>query len=178
MTSMFTRKDRVGNVYLFSPDRHTLAEFSDFADATAVSDDFRTVTTWELDRKEGVSFGRGNSENPDRAEAYFYFDAQNTTPAAIAGSYRLVILNAANEVVAVVDRGRLEEVRKGDPSTDTRGDWGKPMKYRSIRGGVGEVLGGQGHKVALQIETDSGTETFSTSDSELVAEGYGGRLQT
>ena len=175
---MYVRTDGRGNRFLFSEDRHDLSEFSDFGDASIHSEDFRTVSTWTLDREEGVAFGRGSSSNPDSAEAYFYLDAQNTTPAQITGGrYRLVVLNAANEVIAVLDRGTLDEAANGDPSSDSRSDWGKPFKYRKIAQGKGEVLGGQGHKIALQLELYSGTDTFSTSDSTRIAEGYRGTLQ-
>jgi hypothetical protein len=177
---MYVREDQRGNEYLFSDDRHDLADFSDFGDATAHSEDFRTVSTFALDREDGVAFGRGGSSNPDKAEAYFYLDAQNGSASSFTdGRYRLVVLNAANKVVAVLDRGTLAEVANGDPSTDSRGDWGKPLPYRTIANGKGEVLGGSGHKIGLQIElyTDGDTETFSTANSEMIAEGYRGSLQ-
>lgn len=174
---MYTRSDPRGNTYLFSEDRTDLSEFADHGDASAHSEDPRTVTKWDLDRGDGVAFGRGNTTNPDRAEAFIYFDAQDSGAAAINGTYKLVVLNAANEEVAVIDRGSLDEVRDGDPSTDSRGDWGKPLPYKALRGGKGEVLGGQGHKIGIQIETASGTATFSTANSTLIAEGYQGTLQ-
>lgn len=175
---MYYRTDSRGHAYMFTEDTETLAGWSDFGSAEAHDEDFRTVATRPLDREEGVAFGRGNSENPERAEAYKYLDAQDGGASAItAAAYRVVILNAANKVVAVIDRGRLDEVNKGDPSTDARGDYGKPFKYRTIAGGKGEVLGGSGHKVALQIKLDSGTATFSTANSTMKFEGYSGTLE-
>ncbi len=175
---MYRRNDSRGNVYQFAEDRHDLDDFEDFGDASIHSEDFRTVSTWELDRSTGVALGRGSSTNPDEAQAFFHLDARNESDAAITGGrYKIVILNAANEPIAVLERGTLAEAANGDPDTDSRGDWGKVLPYRTIANGKGELLGGQGHKLALQIQLTSGTDTFSTANSSMIAEGYRGTLQ-
>ena len=140
---MYTRTDQRGNAYQFSTAPHTFSDFTEATDATATEDNFRTLAYNELDREEGVAFGRGSSSNPDRAEAYKHLTIHDGADALISGEYKLVVENAAGKVVAVIDRGRTDEVNKGDPSTDSRGDWGKPAPYRAIRDGKGEVLGGQ-----------------------------------
>jgi hypothetical protein len=173
---MYTRTNNRGKVYEFTEDRETLAGWSVHGGGNAHSDGFTTVAKRELNRPEGIAFGRGQSHNPDRAEAYLYLDAQDNGATAMTGKYEIVILNAANEKVATVDRGRLEEVRDGDPDNDSRGDWGKPFPYKKIRGGKGEVLGGSGHKVALRLNLDDGEGVFSVGNSSMVAEGRSGRL--
>jgi hypothetical protein len=180
-----------GRKYLFSEDRETLAGYTEFGDGVAHSDDFSTVATRRLERSEGIAFGRGNSNNPDRAEAYFYFDARgddggdaDTDPDPLEGEYKIVVLNAANNVVGLVDRGRLEEVRQGDPldPNSKRGEWGKPFKYRSLRNGSGEIVGGNGHKLGIQIKLDPAADGTTVSDgfvvanSAMIAEGYKGSL--
>lgn len=176
---MFTRTDSRGNRFLFAEATHTFSDFSESTQVTLSPEEWRTVAYNALDRSEGVSFGRGSSQNPDRAEAYKYLEAMDdqSTSALIPGEYRIVVENASKNVVAVIDRGRTDEVDKGDPSSDSRGDWGKPNPYRPISGGKGEVLGGQGHRIALQLKPDSGTPDFSLSDSTMHMEGFKGDLQ-
>lgn len=180
---MYTRTDQRGNEYQFSEDRHDLTNFSLVGTGQAVDDTYQTVAAWPLEREEGVAFGRGSTTNPDRAEAFIYFDARSDdadgdgTPDALSGRFKLVVLNSANKVVATLDRGQLDEVRDGDPANDSRGDWGKPFPYKVIANGMGEVLGGQGHKVGIQIELNSGSDELNLSNSQLIAEGYGGELQ-
>jgi hypothetical protein len=180
--TVYTRTDSKNNVYQFTEDRETLAGWGKHGTGKAHSDGFTTVAKRTLSKPEGIAFGRGTSQNPDKAEAYFYLDARSddedsdSTPDKLNGQYELVVLNAANEVVNVIDRGRLDEVRKGDPSNDTRGDWGKPFPYKAIAGGKGEILGGAGHSIGLRVNLDSGEDSLVVGNSTMVAEGYGGRL--
>jgi hypothetical protein len=177
---VYKRQTSDGDVFEFTEDAETLDGWSQHGSGQVHDDGFSLAATRALDRPEGFAFGRGNSENPDRAEGYLYFDAQNGTPAALSGKYEIVILNAADEVLATVDRGRLEEVRQGDPQqlggTDTRGDYGVPFKYKRLRRGKGEVMGDD-YKLGIRIElaNGSGTDSFSVADSDLIAEGYSGR---
>lgn len=180
---MYARQDSQGHTYLFTEGRTSLAPFSQFGDANLHDEAFRTVASWTLDRGEGVAFGRGTSHNPDRAEAYLWFDARSDdadadgTPDKLAGQYKLVVLNPSNDVVDIIDRGRLEEVRNGNPDTDDRGSWGVPFPYKALQNGNGEVLGGGGYQIGIQIELDSGTDAFNLSNSSMVAEGYRGSRQ-
>jgi hypothetical protein len=166
-----------GKVFTFHGDTIDLSDFADFGSAEAQSEDFRTVSTWTVDDGVGVAFGRGTSQNPDRAEAYVYFDAKDDGDAAMDGLYRLAVLNSANERVATIYRNRLDVLRNGDPSADSRGDWGVPFPYQAITNGKGEILGGDGYKIAHQIQLDSGTGTFSTANSTAQMEGYRGTVQ-
>ena len=172
-------KDARGRTWYFSEDRHDLTEFSDFGTAEVISDDYRLASVWDLDDGVGVAFGRGSSTNPDRAEAYFHFDAQDDGNADINGRGKLVVLNTANEKVGLIYQGPLASFRRGDPTADERGKWGVPFPYQAIRSGAGEVLGNGGYKVGMLIQTDSatGTATFSTANSSMTAEGYRGTVQ-
>ena len=173
---MYTRTDGRGNVFQFTKGTHTLATYSETTDTTVTEDNFRTVATDKLEREEGGAFGRGQFENPERAEAFKYLSIHDDADALIAGEYRIVVENAAGKVVAVIDRGRTDEVNQGDPTTEKRGEYGVPFPYVAISGGKGEVLGGQGHRFALQVKADSGTATFSLANSTMQMEGHKGEL--
>lgn len=174
----YRRRTSRGDVYEFTEDVETLTGWSTHNGANVGSDGFTTVAKRRLEDFEGIAFGRGQSQNPERAEGFFYFDAQNSTPAALSGQYEIVILNAADEKLATVKRGRLSEARTGDPvqlgGSDNRGDYGVPFKYQKLRRGRGEVIGDD-YKVGIRLQLDSGTDTFSVSDSDLLAEGFSGR---
>lgn len=177
---MYRRQTSEGKVYEFTQDVETLSGWTLHGTGTAHDDGFALVASRRLEDHEGIAFGRGNSENPDRAEAFLYFDALSDdadasgSPDVLNGSYELVVLNAADEVLATIDRGRLAEVRDGDPSTDSRGDYGVPFKYRSLRGGKGEVIG-EDYKIGVRLQLDSGNDELHIGNSTLKAEGYSGR---
>lgn len=166
-----------GRKYEFSNDQHDLVPFEEAADATVTEEEFTTVARWSLDEAEGVAFGVGNSRNPDRAEGYNYFDAVNADATAFEGRVRYVVLNAANDVVATISRHRAEQLRAGSAAPADRRDRA-PYPYQNIRGGSGEVIGGDGHKVAIQLQgkQGAGLQTFDLAASEAVIEGYRGRL--
>lgn len=170
-----------GRKYEFTTDTHDLSGFTESTDANVHEDGFRTVATWDLEDGEGVAFGDGTSKNPDKAEAYIHLDAMDssTTPVALNGQARLVVLNSAGEKVpgGTIYQNRLSRLRNGDPSTNDRGKWGVPFPYQAIRGGKGEVLGKGGYQIGIQLKLDSGSETFSLANSEMTAEGWTGTVQ-
>lgn len=173
---MYARNDGRGNTYQFTKGTHTLATYSEATETTVSEEEFRTVARDKLERSEGGAFGRGTSENPDRAEAYKYLEIMDDADALIPGEYQIVVENAAGKTVAVIDRGRTDEVNAGDPANDKRGEYGVPFPYAAISGGKGEVLGGQGHSFALQVQPDSGTAVFSLANSTVQMEGHKGEL--
>lgn len=170
---MYRKQTSDGDVYEFSPATHTLVDYETINAATAGPDDFQLVAADRLDGSEGRAYGRGNSENPDRAEAYAHLDVQDDSGDAVSGEAKLVVLNAANRRLATIARFELNRVRRGDPATDARGDWGVPFKYRALRSGAGEVIGDD-YKIGLLIRTDSSTATVSLSNSSMTLEGYQG----
>jgi len=166
-----------GTVYQFTEDDHTDAEFSETTDTTVVKDEFRTVARWDLSRGEGVAFGVGTSRNPDRAEGYLYFDAQNSGASAIDGQLRLVVENTQNERVATIYKRSLKQLRSGSTAPADR-EKRVPFPYQALMNGKGEVL--HPYQIAIQLKlpsSASSTETFSLSDSELLADGYSGSAQ-
>lgn len=176
----YRRQTSKGKVYEFTEDVETLTGWSQHGSGQVHSDGFSLAATRRLENFEGVAFGRGQSQNPDRAEGFLYFDAydDSTTPVQLNGRYEIVILNAADEKLATVKRGRLSEARNGDPQqlggSDSRGDYGVPFPYQRLRSGKGEVISDD-YKIGVRINLDSGTDTFSPSNSDLLAEGYSGR---
>jgi hypothetical protein len=180
----YTRVDSDGKTFEFTGDVETLAGWSLHGQGTAHSDGFQLVARRALASWEGIAFGRGQSENPDEAEAYLYFDARSDdadadgTPDVLTGQYEIVVLNGANEKLATVDRGRLEEVRSGDPKrlggSDKRGEYGVPFKYKTLRKGRGEIMGDD-YQIGLRLNLDSGNDALNLSNSDLLAEGYSGR---
>jgi hypothetical protein len=172
---MYFRQTGDGDVFEFSPDSETLAGYQEHGNAAAHADGFSLVFKRRLDDFEGVAFGRGTSENPDRAEAYLWADIVNDNGTSVTdGHLELVVLNSADEVLATIYRRPLDEVAKGDPSTDSRGDWGVPFPYQRLRGGRGEIMGDD-YQVGVRINLNSGTESLSVADSSMRAEGHSAR---
>ena len=171
---MYQVTDDSGKVYQFSTDQYDTADLTEVQpSAEATSSEFRTVARLEIDEGDGVALGIGKSRNPDRAEGYLYFDARDGGNAKISGRLRFVVLNATNDVVAVISRHRLEQLRSGGPTAADRKDR-MPYPYQVVKNGKGEILGGSGYSVGVQIETASGTATYSNSNSTAVIEGHAG----
>jgi len=173
---MYSRQTSDGDLFEFTRDSENLTDYDQHGGGQAHSDGFSLVAKRALASWEGIAFGRGESENPDRAEGYLYFDAVDDGSTDMTGQYELVVLNGADEKLATIARGPIDEAREGDPSTDPRGDWGIPFPYVALRRGRGEVMGDD-YKIGVRVNLDSGTGTFSPSNSTLRAEGYSGRKQ-
>jgi hypothetical protein len=174
---VYYRETSDGKVFEFTPDSETLEGYSEHGAANAHADGYSLVFKRRLDDFEGVAFGRGQSENPDRAEAYIWADIQNDSSTSItAGQLELVILNSADEKLATIYRRPLDEVARGDPSNDSRGDWGVPFPYQVLRQGRGEVIGDD-YQIGVRVKLNSGNEALSQSNSSMRAEGYSARKQ-
>ncbi len=174
---MYNRVTSDGDLFQFSPDSENFADYVEHGNASAHADGFQLVFKRRLEDFEGIAFGRGQSENPDKAEAYAWLDLQNDSAAAVTdGHAEIVVLNSADEVLAPIYRRPLDELAKGDPSTDTRGDWGVPLPYQQLNEGKGEVIGDD-YQIGLRVRLNSGTETLSVSNSSARIEGYSGRKQ-
>jgi hypothetical protein len=177
-----------GKEYRFRPGVITLAGWELHNGGQCGSDGLELVATRPLDRQEGYAVGRGQSENPDRAEAYRWLDARSDdadgdgNPDKLEGEYEIVVVNPANKIVDTIDGGRLDELRRGDPDVDSRGDWGKPCAYRTLQNGKGEIVGWNGYKLGLAIELDPAADgsdvqdNFHIGNSGMQYEGYRGKL--
>lgn len=176
---VFYRTTSDGDRYEFSPDSETLVDYKEHGGAQAHSDGFSLVFKRRLEDFEGVAFGRGSSENPDRAEAYLWLDIVNDSGTSITdGHVELVVLNSADEKLpgGTIYRRPLDEAAKGDPSTDSRGDWGVPFPYQQLRKGRGEIMGDDYQiGVRIRLNTDGASESLSVADSSMRAEGYSAR---
>lgn len=174
---VYYRQTSDGDLLEFSPDSETLTDYEEHGAANAHDDGFSLVFKRRLEDFEGVAFGRGTSENPDRAEAYLWASIENDSDTVITdGQFELVVLNSADEKLTTIYRRPLDEVNRGDPSSDTRGDWGVPFPYQQLRRGRGEVIGDD-YKIGVRIKLNSGTEALSQSNSSMRAEGFSGRKQ-
>lgn len=167
--------------YHFGPDTFTTADFTEWPDPSVNSESFTTVATMDLRNGEGVALGRGNTSNPDRAEGFIFLDAVDNDPDGdgtndpIQGRAKIVVLNTNNTPIDTIWRGRLSELRQGDPAVDgeKRRDR-KPFPYQTpTKKQVGEVYG-EDYSIGLQIQTDSAKVTFSLSASRAKIEGYYG----
>lgn len=164
-----------GNRYEFSPDSETLEGYQEHGNAQAHSDGYSLIFKRRLEDFEGVAFGRGQSENPDRAEAYLWADIVNDSGTSITdGHLEIVVLNSADEKLATIYRRPLDEVARGDPSNDSRGDWGAPFPYQKLRDGQGEVIGDD-YQIGVRLNLNTGSEDLSQVDSSMRAEGFSGR---
>jgi hypothetical protein len=147
----------------YSPDVFDLGDFST-ASATQVGDtEFSTVEVFDIEEGEGVYVGRGTSSNPLQAEGSIEGNIKNGGNSDINGRYRLVVLNSQNNTVngGVLARGRISELRK-TRSNSLDGDI-QPFVDKEVR---------EPYQVGLQVRVDSGTETYSSSNSTLEIDGF------
>jgi|GEM_PF-2665358 len=176
---VYYRETSDGDVFEFSPDSETLVDYNEHGGAQAHADGFSLVFKRRLADFEGLAFGRGTSENPDRAEAYLWMNLVNDSGTAITdGHLELVVLNSADEKLpgGTIYRRPLDEAAKGDPSTDSRGDWGVPFPYQALRGSKGEIMGDD-YQIGVRVKLNSGSESLSVADSSARMEGYSARKQ-
>lgn len=147
----------------YSPDEFDLSDFEAAAATQVGPEEFTTVERMEIDKGEGVYIGQGSSSNPLQAEGSITGDPQDSTPAAISGRYRLVVINSQNNVVegGILAQGKLSQLRK--------------TRANSVDGDITpfvnkEVL--EPYKIALQLKTDSGTVTYDSAQSSFAADGF------
>jgi len=151
----------------YHPDEFDLSDF-ETATSTGVGDDeFQTVERLPIDKGEGVYIGQGSSTNPLQAEGSITGDPQNSTPAALEGQYRLVVLNSQNNVVDVITQGKLSQLRKTRQNS-LDGDITPYIKK--------EVM--EPYKVGFQLKLSSGSDTYSSADSSLAIDGFSGEKMT
>jgi hypothetical protein len=151
------------NGYRFNPTPLTLA--NDFTVRTSLQvgpDEFSTVEEIDVEEGEGVRVGQGTSANPLQAEGSIRGDIQDNGGADIDGKYRLVVLNTQNNVKDIVKQGSIDEIeqtRANSLDGDITPVSGKPEIYEP-------------NKLGFQLKTDSGTATYSRSNSSLTIDGY------
>jgi len=156
-----------GSLFAFNPGKVRDSEFSEASNMDAVSDAWMPMLFWDVPQGQAVAFGRGDSYNPDKAEGFVHIDIQNASAAAVDGEVRLAIYNSAGERVDTIYRNDTDTLRQGSAADAT-----VPFPYQAIRGGAGEV--GYPYTIALEVRTDTGTETVSLSDSAIGVDGYKG----
>lgn len=165
--------------YTFAPDTFKVGDFTEMNDASVNDDEFSTVAKMDLRRGEGAALGRGDSEVPEYAEGFQYFDARSANDAdadgnadKLYGRVQYVVLNPNNRVVDTIWRGRLDELRVGSADADRSSR--QPFSYKTpAQVNEGEVYGEE-YAIGIQIELDNGTDTFSLADSTAKIEGYSG----
>lgn len=151
------------NGYRFSPDAFDQDDFAEATNTQIGPDDFQTVERFDIEKGTAARLGLGTSQNPLQAEGSVEADPQNSTPADIASKYRIVVENEQNNVVDILAQGTVSELR----TTRTNSVDGDilPLTDREVY---------EPMKIAFQLKTASGTETYSASDSSLTVSGYRG----
>jgi hypothetical protein len=141
----------------YSADVRTFA--NDFATRTSTEvgpDEFTTVEVYDLPDGRSAELGVGRDRNPTDAQGSISGDIQDNGNADIDGSFRMVVLNAANNVVQVLARGSIDRLEL----TRTNGLDGylQPMTGAEIR---------EPYKLGFQLQTNSGTSVYSGSNSSM-----------
>lgn len=150
--------------YLFTPEQFTLA--TDFSERTSTQvgpDEFSTVEEFDMEQGEGFRLGQGYSSNPLQAESSIRGDIQDDGNADIDGRFRLVVLNEQNNVVDVLTQGTIDEI--------------EDARANSIDGHITTLDDREIYepmKIGLQLKTNTGTSTYSSSNSSLTIDGYRG----
>lgn len=149
----------------YHADEIDLDDFTELSDTNVGEDEFATVEVVEVEKGEGYFIGQGQSTNPLQAEGSITGDPQNSTPAALNGQYRLVVLNSQNNVVngGVLAQGKMSELRTTRPNS-LDGDI-TPLVEKEVM---------EPYKIGFQLKLTSGTDQYSSSDSSLAIDGYKG----
>lgn len=149
----------------YSPDEFDLSDFTTASSTEVGDDEFQTVERLEVEKGEGVYIGQGSTTNPLQAEGSIEGDIQNDGSTSLNGEYRLVVLNSQNNMVpgGIIARGRLSALRQSRANS-LDGDI-TPFKDKEVM---------EPYSVGLQIRLDSGTDTYSNTNSTFSADGYSG----
>lgn len=144
------------------------------ADFTEVETDVRAsgwTVTHELAPEEGqaYSLGRGRDATQTDAVGRLYADIQNSTPADIDCSVRFTVRTLQDRLVTVINEYDGEELRTGASNRTDRYPF--PIQRFQASGKTNRYVA-RGFKLCIEIRSDSGTATVSTSDSTLKADGY------
>lgn len=147
----------------YFPEVYDLSDFSEASDLSLTNDEFRTVERLDAPKGEAVAPGQGQDASPEGARGRIYIDAQNSTPANIDGTIRLVVLNSQNRVVKVVYQNKASVLRDGSSDRTKRA----PFTFRGV-----DIR--EPYKFAIQMKTESGTDTWSSADSAAEIDGFRG----
>jgi len=126
-------------------------------------DEFTTVEEFNVEKGETVELGQGRSSNLLQAEGNAAGDIQSGSPSDIDGKFRFVVLNSQNNVVQPITQGTIDELEV-TRSNNLDG-------YILPRTGI-EIA--DPYKLGLQLKTNSGTQTYSRSNSNLDVKGVRG----
>lgn len=152
----------------YAPDVFSLSDFATASSTEVGDDNFSLVEIFAIEQGEGVYIGRGNSENPLQAQASVDGNLKDSGGSDITGRYKLAVLNSQNNLVdgGTLVRGRISELRKTRPNSLD----GDITQFVDI-----EVL--EPYKVGLLVRTNSGTTTYSSSNSSLEIDGFLGEAK-
>jgi len=126
-------------------------------------DEFTTVEELSVDKGESVTLGRGTSVNPLQAEGAYSGDIQDSGTGDIDGNFRVVVLNSQNKVIRRISQGTIDQLEN--------------TRANSLDGYIQPFSGievAEPYKVGLQLRTNSGTQTYSSSNSNLSLDGVQG----
>jgi hypothetical protein len=144
-------------------DTFSLSDFTTATDLSVADDEFRTVERLEVDKGEVVIPGQGQARNQTDAVGRIFADIKNGGNSAISGKVRLVALNSQNRVVHTYYQAQISTVSVG---ASTRSDR-RPFPRKRVR--LAEP-----YKLAIQVKTASGTDTYSDSNSTVEFDGFRG----
>jgi hypothetical protein len=149
----------------YSPDIFNLSDFNAASSTEVGDDEFSTTARFPVEEGESVLVGRGTSENPLQAEGNIEGDLQDSGGSSMNGQYRLVALNPQNNIAnnGVIARGTISELRETRPNS-LDGDL-QTFVDKEIR---------DPFSLGLQVRLDSGTATYSQSNSNLKIRGFRG----
>lgn len=132
---------------------------NDFATRTSTElgpDEYSTVEVFDVPDGESVELGIGADRNPTDAQGSISGDVQDSGNADIDGKFRFVVLNPANNVVQVLASGSINRLELS--RTNGLDGYLQPQTGAEIR---------EPFKLGLQLRTQSGTATYSGSNSSL-----------
>jgi len=153
------------NGYRFSPSTFDLSDFATATSTEVADDSFTTVERLDVSQGEAYVVGRGASTNLLQAEGSISGDIQDGGGSDIDGRYRVVIENPQNNLVAVVAEGTINEIEK--------------TRANNIDGDVTAFTGDEVYEpfqLALQLKTQSGTQTYDSGNTSLSIDGYRGEV--
>jgi len=147
--------------YQWFEEEFTLADFSTVTDTTVTEDEYRTVERFEIPKGEVAQLGQGQANTQTDAVGRLFADIKDDADAAISGKVRFVIENTQNKPVRTISSHNTSTVNVGSNDRGSRRPY--PLRPQQTA---------EPYKIAIQVQTASGTATYSSANSTVEVDGY------
>lgn len=145
-------------VYEYNADGDDSEEFVATGNVDVVTSRYRTLATRALDSGEGLQFGRGSSERPDKAEGFADIEMVDDTNGNVQhGKYRLTLRTKSGQLVGIITS--LDSSKTNIDRTDLPD--GQPLPVQDVNGDRFAGGGAKGYEVHLEMRASNTNGSFT-----------------